>query len=147
MTRQRSLAILAAVLLGVSLSGCGQRAGTVDDLTHALSAAHSAIESSSLALDLYHHQRLTRAAVQTTLRDTSQEITDAQHGLSEVTIGAARDRRDRDDTMRALDAGVAAVLESRDDLELRADPLSGRPALDAAERQIDAVRDRLAKAS
>lgn len=126
-----------AVALVLTTSSCGQRDGTVDDLEHALTEAHSAVVASRLALDLLDHRRVTRAVSETTLTDMARQVDDAAASLADVSVASSRDRIDRDRTAAAIHAGVLAVLDARDAL---ADPdeTVGSGDLETAGRQIDA---------
>ena len=139
---RRTRAVVAAVLLLISLIGCSQRASTRDDLRHALTAAHSAISSCLAALDTYQRGRSTRAATETVLDDMSAEIADAQRQLETVSIGADADRIERDMTAAVLDAGATAVLDARDGLQLH-DTTGTRAALQAAGADINRLLQQL----
>ena len=140
---RRASAVVVALLLLTSLIGCSQRASTRDDLRHALTSAHSAIASCLTALDLYQRGRSTRAATQTVLDDMSAEIADAQRQLETVRIGTDADRVERNMTAAVLDAGVTAVLDARDGLQLHGDTMGTRPALQAAGVDIDRLLHQL----
>jgi fatty acid/phospholipid biosynthesis enzyme len=141
----RVRAVVAAVLLLISLIGCSQRASTRDDLRYALTAAHSAIVSCLAALDAYQRGRSTRAATETVLDDMSAEIADAQRQLERVGIGADVDRMERDMTAAVLDAGATAVLDARDGLQLHGDTTGTRAALQAAGVDVDRLLQQLGK--
>jgi hypothetical protein len=132
---------VTAVLLGGT--GCGGRAGTVDDLQQILASAHSAIQTSVQVLDLYRRGLSTRAVAETALADMSREIGDAQGKLSSVTIGSTGDQHDRDQVATALNQGTAAVLDSRDALADRGDASVGGSALTVAAARIDEQLARL----
>jgi hypothetical protein len=68
----------AGLILSLGLiCGCSQQSAATEDLIHALSEAHSAIDSSILAIELYEQQRSTRAVTETLLEDMAEQIVDA----------------------------------------------------------------------
>src|SRR5215217_5569517 len=100
------------------LCGCSQQAAATEDLIKALSDAHSAIASSILAIELYDQSRSTRAITETVLGDMAEQIVDAEKALQPVKIDSEQTQSDRDAALAAVHAGVAAVLTSRDELQM-----------------------------
>jgi hypothetical protein len=118
------------------LSGCSQQAAATDDLIQALTESHSALASSVLGIQLYQQQRSTRAATETLLGDMARQITDAESALEPVKIDSPQLESDRDATLAAIHAGVAALLTSRDALEQRGS-VDNTAALQDAGGQVD----------
>ena len=132
--------MLAGLLF--ALSGCSQHAATEDDLIYALTEAHSALGASVLALDQLDQGRATRAVTETVLEDMSKQMSDAQHAIDPIEISNEVERGDRDATSAALAAGVAVLLDARDELALH-DRSVGRDRLIAADARITGLLDRL----
>ena len=109
---------------------------------HALSDAHSAIASSVLAIELYDQQRTTRAVTETLLGDMAEQMVDAERALEPVSIASEQTQADRDAALAAVQAGVAAVLTSRDQLEQQG-AVDNTAALESAGQQVDAVLSQL----
>jgi hypothetical protein len=126
--------ILCLALLG----GCSQQAAATEDLIKALSDAHSAIASSILAIELYDQERSTRAVTETVLGDMAGQIVDAESALEPVKIGSDQTQSDRDAALAAVQAGVTAVLASRDELKLHG-AVQSTAELESAARQVDSV--------
>ncbi|HET9303879.1 MAG TPA: hypothetical protein VFO20_13970, partial [Propionibacteriaceae bacterium] len=124
------------------LCGCSQQAAATEDLIHALSDAHSAIASSILAIELYDQQRTTRAVTETLLGDMAEQMVDAERALEPVSIASEQTQADRDAALAAVQAGVAAVLTSRDQLEQQG-AVDNTAALESAGQQVDAVLSQL----
>ena len=124
------------------LCGCSQQAAATEDLIHALSDAHSAIASSTLAVELYDQQRTTRAVTETLLGDMAEQMVDAERALEPVSIASEQTQADRDAALAAVQAGVAAVLTSRDQLEQQG-AVDNTAALESAGQQVDAVLSQL----
>jgi hypothetical protein len=134
------LIVLAVLLVG---GGCSQQAQARDDLVHALAEAHSALGSASLALDLLAGSRITRAAAETAVDDMSQQIGDAQHQLEPIRVDGDAQQADRDAAMRAVAAGVAALLQTRDELRQGQSTSDARSALAQADMEVMALSTRL----
>lgn len=124
------------------LCGCSQQAAATEDLIHALSDAHSAIASSVLAIELYDQKRTTRAVTETLLGDMAEQMVDAERALEPVSIASEQTQADRDAALAAVQAGVAAVLTSRDQLEQQG-AVDDTAALESAGQQVDAVLSQL----
>lgn len=124
------------------LCGCSQQAAATEDLIHALSDAHSAIASSVLAIELYDQKRTTRAVTETLLGDMAEQMIDAERALEPVSIASEQTQADRDAALAAVQAGVAAVLTSRDQLEQQG-AVDNTAALESAGQQVDAVLSQL----
>jgi hypothetical protein len=124
------------------LCGCSQQAAATEDLIRALSDAHSAIESSILAIELYDQQRTTRAVTETLLGDMAEQMVDAERALEPVSIASEQTQADRDAALAAVQAGVAAVLTSRDQLEQQG-AVDNTADLESAGQQVDAVLSQL----
>jgi hypothetical protein len=124
------------------LCGCNQQAAATEDLIHALSDAHSAIASSILAIELYDQQRTTRAVTETLLGDMAEQMVDAERALEPVSIASEQTQPDRDAALAAVQAGVASVLTSRDQLEQQG-AVDNTAALESAGQQVDAVLSQL----
>lgn len=124
------------------LCGCSQQAAATEDLIHALSDAHSAIASSVLAIELYDQKRTTRAVTETLLGDMAEQMVDAERALEPVSIASEQTQADRDAALGAVQAGVAAVLTSRDQLEQQG-AVDNTAALESAGQQVDAVLSQL----
>ena len=124
------------------LCGCSQQAAATEDLIHALSDAHSAIASSILVIELYDQQRTTRAVTETLLGDMAEQMVDAERALEPVSIASEQTQADRDAALAAVQAGVAAVLTSRDQLEQQG-AVDNTAALESAGQQVDAVLSQL----
>ncbi len=124
------------------LCGCSQQAAATEDLIHALSDAHSAIASSVLAIELYDQKRTTRAVTETLLGDMAEQMVDAERALEPVSIASEQTQADRDAALAAVQAGVAAVLTSRDQLEQQG-AVDNTAALESAGQQVDAVLSQL----
>lgn len=124
------------------LCGCSQQAAATEDLIHALSDAHSAIASSVLAIELYDQKRTTRAVTETLLGDMAEQMVDAERALEPVSIASEQTQADRDAALAAVQAGVAAVLTSRDQLEQQG-AVDNTAALESAGQQVDAVLSEL----
>lgn len=124
------------------LCGCSQQAAATEDLIHALSDAHSAIASSVLAIELYDQKRTTRAVTETLLGDMAEQMVDAERALEPVSIASEQTQADRDAALAAVQAGVAAVLTSRDQLEQQG-AVDNTAALESAGQQVDAVLGQL----
>jgi hypothetical protein len=121
------------------LCGCSsQQAAATEDLIKALSDAHSAIASSILAIELYDQERSTRAVTETVLGDMAEQIVDAERALQPVKIDSEQTRSDRDAASAAVHAGVAAVLTSRDELQMHG-AVESTAELESAARQVDSV--------
>ena len=133
----------ASVALSICLlSGCSQQAAATDDLIHALSESHSAISSSILGIGLYEQGRSTRAATETLLGDMASQLADAQRAVEPVAIDSVQLQTDRDAALAAIDAGVTALLTSRDDLEQHG-VVGNTAALQSAGHEVDIVLDEL----
>jgi hypothetical protein len=126
----------------VLLCGCSQQAAATEDLIRALSDAHSAIASSILAIELYDQQRTTRAVTETLLGDMAEQMVDAGRALEPVSIASEQTQADRDAALAAVQAGVAAVLTSRDQLEQQG-AVDNTADLESAGQQVDAVLSQL----
>jgi hypothetical protein len=124
------------------LCGCSQQAAATEDLIRALSDAHSAIESGILAIELYDQQRTTRAVTETLLGDMAEQMVDAERALEPVSIASEQTQADRDAALAAVQAGVAAVLTSRDQLEQQG-AVDNTADLESAGQQVDAVLSQL----
>lgn len=124
------------------LCGCSQQAAATEDLIRALSDAHSAIASSILAIELYDQQRTTRAVTETLLGDMAEQMVDAERALEPVSIASEQTQADRDAALAAVQAGVAAVLTSRDQLEQQG-AVDNTADLESAGQQVDAVLSQL----
>jgi hypothetical protein len=124
------------------LCGCSQQAAATEDLIHALSDAHSAIASSILVIELYDQQRTTRAVTETLLGDMAEQMVDAERALEPVSIASEQTQADRDAALAAVQAGVAAVLTSRDQLEQQG-AVDNTADLESAGQQVDAVLSQL----
>ena len=124
------------------LCGCSQQAAATEDLIHALSDAHSAITSSILAIELYDQQRTTRAVTETLLGDMAEQMVDAERALEPVSIASEQTQADRDAALAAVQAGVAAVLTSRDQLEQQG-AVDNTADLESAGQQVDAILSQL----
>lgn len=111
-------------------------------MIHALSDAHSAIASSVLAIELYDQKRTTRAVTETLLGDMAEQMVDAERALEPVSIASEQTQADRDAALAAVQAGVAAVLTSRDQLEQQG-AVDNTAALESAGQQVDAVLSQL----
>ena len=135
------VATLVAGLLLV-LTGCSQHAATLDDLTHALTEAHSALGASILALDQLDRGRSTRAVAQTALQDMSKQVSDAQHMIDPIKIGSDAEQVDRDATSTALAGAATATLNARDTLALH-DRSVNRDQLMAADAAVTSLLVRL----
>jgi hypothetical protein len=120
------------------LCGCSQRAEAMEDLIKALGDAHSAIASSILAIELYEHERSTRAVTETVLRDMAGQIVDVASALESVKIDSDQTQSDRDAALAAVHAGVTAVLASRDELKTHS-AVGNIAELESAARQVDSV--------
>jgi TolA-binding protein len=120
------------------LCGCSQQAAATEDLIKALSDAHSAIASSILAIELYDQDRSTRAVTETVLGDMAKQIVDAESALESVKIGSDQTQSDRDAALAAVQAGVTAVLTSRDELKMHG-VVQSTAELESAARQVDSV--------
>jgi hypothetical protein len=121
------------------LCGCSsQQAAATEDLIKALSDAHSAIASSILAIELYDQSRSTRAVTETVLGDMAEQIVDAERALQPVKIDSEQTQSDRDAALAAVHAGVAAVLTSRDELQMHG-AVESTAELESAARQVDSV--------
>jgi TolA-binding protein len=120
------------------LCGCSQQAAATEDLIKALGDAHSAIASSILAIELYDQDRSTRAVTETVLGDMAKQIADAESALESVKIGSDQTRSDRDAALAAIQAGVTAVLTSRDELKMHG-AVQSTAELESAARQVDSV--------
>jgi TolA-binding protein len=120
------------------LCGCSQHAAATEDLIKALSDAHSAIASSILAIELYDQDRSTRAVTETVLGDMAKQIVDAESALESVKIGSDQTQSDRDAALAAVQAGVTAVLTSRDELKMHG-AVQSTAELESAARQVDSV--------
>jgi hypothetical protein len=132
--------IVLAVLL---LCGCSQQAQTRDDLVHVLSEAHSALGSTSLALDLLTESRITQAAAETAVDDMSQQLSDAQHQLEPIAVDDDLQQADRDATVQAIAAGFDALLLVRDQLRQGQDTRQAQSLVAQADREIVTLSDRL----
>ena len=124
------------------LCGCSQQAAATEDLIRALSDAHSAIASSILAIELYDQQRSTRAVTETLLGDMAEQMVDAERALEPVSIASEQTQADRDAALAAVQAGVAAVLTSRDQLEQQG-AVDNTADLESAGQQVDAILSEL----
>jgi hypothetical protein len=124
------------------LCGCSQQAAATEDLIRALSDAHSAIESGILAIELYDQQRTTRAVTETLLGDMAEQMVDAERALEPVSIASEQTQADRDAALAAVQAGVAAVLTSRDQLEQQG-AVDNTADLESAGQQVDAILSQL----
>ena len=124
------------------LCGCSQQAAATEDLIRALSDAHSAIASSILAIELYDQQRTTRAVTETLLGDMAEQMVDAERALEPVSIASEQTQADRDAALAAVQAGVAAVLTSRDQLEQQG-AVDKTADLESAGQQVDAILSEL----
>lgn len=124
------------------LCGCSQQAAATEDLIRALSDAHSAIASSILAIELYDQQRTTRAVTETLLGDMAEQMVDAERALEPVSIASEQTQADRDAALAAVQAGVAAVLTSRDQLEQQG-AVDNTADLESAGQQVDAILSEL----
>lgn len=124
------------------LCGCSQQAAATEDLIRALSDAHSAIASSILAIELYDQQRTTQAVTETLLGDTAEQMVDAERALEPVSIASEQTQADRDAALAAVQAGVAAVLTSRDQLEQQG-AVDNTADLESAGQQVDAILSEL----
>jgi hypothetical protein len=124
------------------LCGCSQQAAATEDLIRALSDAHSAIASSILAIELYDQQRTTRAVTETLLGDMAEQMVDAERALEPVSIASEQTQADRDAALAAVQAGVAAALTSRDQLEQQG-AVDNTADLESAGQQVDAVLSQL----
>jgi hypothetical protein len=124
------------------LCGCSQQAAATEDLIRALSDAHSAIASSILAIELYNQQRTTRAVTETLLGDMAEQMVDAERALEPVSIASEQTQADRDAALAAVQAGVAAVLTSRDQLEQQG-AVDNTADLESAGQQVDAILSQL----
>jgi hypothetical protein len=111
-------------------------------LIHALSDAHSAIASSILAIELYYQQPTTQAVTETLLGDMAEQMVDAERALEPVSIASEQTQADRDAALAAVQAGVAAVLTSRDQLEQQG-AVDNTADLESAGQQVDAVLSQL----
>ena len=133
---RRALGLI--ICLGL-LCGCGnsQQAAT-EDLIKVLSAAHSAIASSILAIELYEQERSTSAVTETVLGDMAEQIVDAERALESVKIDSEQTQSDRDAALAAVHAGVAAVLTCRDQLQTHG-AVESTAQLESAARQVDDV--------
>jgi hypothetical protein len=121
------------------LCGCSsQQAAATEDLIKALSDAHSALASSILAIELYDQERSTRAVTETVLGDMAEQIVDAEKALQPVKIDSEQTQSDRDAALAAVHAGVAAVLTSRDELQMHG-AVESTAELESAARQVDSV--------
>jgi hypothetical protein len=121
------------------LCGCSsQQAAATEDLIKALSDAHSALASSILAIELYDQSRSTRAVTETVLGDMAEQIVDAEKALQPVKIDSEQTQSDRDAALAAVQAGVAAVLTSRDELQMHG-AVENTAELESAARQVDSV--------
>jgi TolA-binding protein len=120
------------------LCACSQQAAATEDLIKALSDAHSAIASSILAIELYDQDRSTRAVTETVLGDMAKQIVDAESALESVKIGSDQTQSDRDAALAAVQAGVTAVLTSRDELKMHG-AVQSTAELESAARQVDSV--------
>jgi hypothetical protein len=134
------LIVLVVLLVG---GGCSQQAQARDDLVHALAEAHSALGSTSLALDLLAESRITRAAAETAVDDMSQQISDAQHQLEPIRVDSDAQQADRDAAVRAVAAGFEALLLTRDQLRQGQSTTDARSALAQADQEVAALSTRL----
>ena len=124
-------------------SGCSQQAQVRDDLVHALSDAHSALGSTSLAVDLLTKSRITQAAAETAVDDMSQQLSDAQHQLEPISVDDDLQQADRDATVQAIAAGFDAVLLVRDQLRQGQDTRQAQSLVAQTDREIVTLSDRL----
>ncbi len=133
----------AGLILSLGLiCGCSQQSAATEDLIHALSEAHSAIDSSILAIELYEQQRSTRAVTETLLEDMAEQIVDAERALEPVTIDSEHTQSVRDAALAAIHTGGAALLTSRDQLQQRG-AVDNTADLEAAGHQVDSVLGQL----
>ena len=130
-------------LLAVLLGGCSQQARVRDDLGHALTEAHSALGSATLALDLLTESPITSAAAETTVDDMTQQVSDAQSQLEPIAIESDAQQAERDATVEAVADGFAALLRLRDQLQQGQDTTDARSAVAQADREIAALSARL----
>jgi hypothetical protein len=126
----------------VLLCGCSQESSARDDLIHALNETHSAIASSILAIRLYDQQRSTRAVTETVLDDMAKQAVDAEGALEPISVDSAQIESDRDAALAAIHAGVAALLNSRDELEQHG-AVADTAGLESAGKQVDALLNQL----
>jgi hypothetical protein len=126
----------------VLLCGCSQESSARDDLIHALNDTHSAIASSILAIRLYDQQRSTRAVTETVLDDMAKQAVDAEGALEPISVDSAQIESDRDAALAAIHAGVAALLNSRDELEQHG-AVADTAGLESAGKQVDALLNQL----
>ena len=133
---RRALGLI--ICLGL-LCGCGnsQQAAT-EDLIKVLSAAHSAIASSILAIELYEQERSTSAVTETVLGDMAEQIVDAERALESVKIDSEQTQSHRDAALAAVHAGVFAVLTCRDELQTHG-AVESTAQLESAARQVDGL--------
>ena len=133
---RRALGLI--ICLGL-LCGCGnsQQAAT-EDLIKVLSAAHSAIASSILAIELYEQERSTSAVTETVLGDMAEQIVDAERALESVKIDSEQTQSHRDAALAAVHAGVVAVLTCRDELQTHG-AVESTAQLESAARQVDGL--------
>ena len=142
----RGLAGLIVLVVLLAGGGCSQQAQARDDLVHALAEAHSALGSTSLALDLLAESRITRAVAETTVDDMSQQISDAQHQLEPIRVAGDAQQADRDAAVQAVAAGFAALLLTRDQLQQRQSTTDARSALAQADMEVTTLSTRLQEA-
>jgi hypothetical protein len=133
----------AGLILSLGLiCGCSRQSAATEDLMHALSEAHSAIDSSILAIELYDQQRSTRAVTETLLEDMAEQVVDAERALEPVTIDSEHTQSVRDAALAAIHTGGAALLTSRDQLQQRG-AVDNTADLEAAGHQVDSVLGQL----
>jgi hypothetical protein len=68
----------------------------------------------------------------------AEQIVDAEKALQRVKIDSEQTQSDRDAALAAVHAGVAAVLTSRDELQMHG-AVESTAELESAARQVDSV--------
>jgi hypothetical protein len=135
----RTWTLLAGLVL--ALSGCASSSATRDALEQSLTAAHSAVAGSRLAVLTFQQGRTTHAATETALADMSKQIAAVPPDLEKVAVSTDDESAQRDDVVAAVGLGVAAVIRSRDDFAR--DRAPDVVALDRADAAINTALDRV----
>lgn len=139
------LARLAPALtaLGV-VAGCavGSAEPPADDaatLRDAVTAATSAVSTTSLAVRLLDDARVTAPVADTAAADSVQVLADAQFAASSLVPGTATAAGWRDDVLAALGEAKTAVARARDWTNGIGDPADVSAALDASADHLEAL--------
>jgi hypothetical protein len=99
------------------------------------------LASSILGIELNDQQRSTQAVTETLLGDMAKQAVDAESALEPISVDSEQIKSDRDATLAAIQAGVAALFTSRDDFSQHG--AADTAGLKSADQQVNEVLNQL----